>query len=152
MRSIMIILLAGTVISATAMTSVAAISGDDKTKIANGAEDVKSDTTQHAIDKLTEKSSESQAVSYSGEENDQSAHESVEVDSKIQAFFAAADTDVDGVLTQTEYLDYQAAEAFNRFALMAGDDSLVTMEEVKAFYVASKQPSDVPVNDGGASE
>jgi len=74
------------------------------------------------------------------------------VDAKIEDMFVVADLDADGLLTQTEYVDYQVAEARSRFVTMAGDDSFVSLEEVKVWYLAKKAENNKAPAGDGASE
>ncbi|MBY0421675.1 MAG: hypothetical protein K2Q06_05175, partial [Parvularculaceae bacterium] len=53
---------------------------------------------------------------------------------KIDAFFAAADVNSDGAISQQEYLDYAVAKARADYAKMAAGGTPVTKEKVTALW------------------
>lgn len=55
---------------------------------------------------------------------------------KMEAHFKEVDADADGQITEQELLDFVTAKAKKEFASMAGDDGLVSFEEMKAHHHA----------------
>jgi hypothetical protein len=65
--------------------------------------------------------------------------EDADWDAKIAAHFAEVDANADGNVSGEEFLAYKAAEAEKHWAKMAegaGDDGLISLDEMKALHKA----------------
>lgn len=63
-------------------------------------------------------------------------------DAKIDAHFAEVDANGDGNISSDEFLAYKSAKAEEHWAKMAegaGDDGMVSLEEMKAMHKAKKE-------------
>lgn len=58
------------------------------------------------------------------------------MNAKMEAHFKEVDANSDGQVSEQELLDYVTAKAKADFAEMAGDDGLVSMEEMHAHHAA----------------
>lgn len=146
MRKIMMVLMAGTAISASAMAGISTVNGDKK--VANTVEEAKNEIIDVATNEVASIEASSTTVIYTtGDEQD-----STLVDKKLADMFVIADLDADGFLTEVEYIDYQTAKARSQFASMAGDDALVSIEEVKYWYLSQKPEKPTTSSSEGASE
>lgn len=71
-------------------------------------------------------------------------------DAKMDAHFAEIDANGDGNISQEEFLAYKAAEAQKHWAKMAegaGDDGMLSREEMKAMHKAKME--DMKKDHGG---
>jgi hypothetical protein len=60
----------------------------------------------------------------------------MDMDKMVESHFAEVDANGDGSVTEAEFLDFKMAKAKEKFAKMAGDDGVVTLEEAKAAHAA----------------
>lgn len=58
------------------------------------------------------------------------------MDSKVETHFAEMDANSDGAVTEDEFVTFAIAKAKAKFAKAAGDDSSLTLEEMKAHHMA----------------
>jgi hypothetical protein len=54
----------------------------------------------------------------------------------VEDTFTVIDTDADGVVTETEFVAYAGEGSETQFAQVAGDDGLLTVEELEIFMAA----------------
>ncbi len=66
-------------------------------------------------------------------------HMDMDMDKMVESHFAEVDADGDGSVTEAEYLDYKMAKAKEKFAKLAGDDGVLTLEEAKAAHAAKME-------------
>jgi hypothetical protein len=66
-------------------------------------------------------------------------HMGMDMDKMVESHFAEVDANGDGSVTEAEYLDYKMAKAKEKFAKMAGDDGVFTLEEAKAAHAAKME-------------
>ena len=60
------------------------------------------------------------------------------MDAKMVAHFKAVDVDGDGMVSEQELINFVTAKAKAEFAAMAGDDALVSMDEMRAHHDAKR--------------
>lgn len=75
--------------------------------------------------------------------------ENMGMDAKIEAHFAEVDADGDGSVTEAEYLDYKMAKAKEKFAKVAGDDGVISLEEAKAAHTAKMEAHKAKMKERG---
>lgn len=57
-------------------------------------------------------------------------------EAKLEAKFAAIDSNGDGIVSEAEYLAHKSAKASEHFAKVSGGDGSLTLTEAKAAYKA----------------
>ena len=124
MKKILTTLIIGTSLCTAAMVAVSA--GDKK--ISNSV-DEKEAVANDLLHKAGEEANASLAVDGLNPG----------IDSKIDNVFLLADLDADGLLSETEYVDYQVSKAKSSFKVMAGDDAFASVDEVKNWYLAKQE-------------
>ncbi len=133
MKKILTTLIVGTSICAAAMVAVSA--GDKK--ISNSVE-TKEAVANDLLHKAGEKTNASLAIEGLNPG----------IDSKIENVFLLADLDADGLLSETEYVDFQVSKAKSSFKVMAGDDAFASVDEVKNWYLAKQEEKPAkPITD-----
>ena len=66
-------------------------------------------------------------------------HMDMDKDKMVESHFADVDADGDGSVTEAEFLDYQMAKAKAKFAKIAGDDGVISIDEAKAHHAAKME-------------
>jgi len=77
------------------------------------------------------------AAAFAGEKNETRCKNMGEhMQAKAEDHFKAVDADADGAITEAELLAFVTAKAKTEFASMAGDDGVVSLDEMKAHHEA----------------
>jgi len=80
------------------------------------------------------------ATAFAGEKSDAKCKNMGEhMQAKAEDHFKAVDADSDGAITEAELLAFVTAKAKAEFASMAGDDSSVSLDEMKAHHKAKHE-------------